>query len=144
MSTSTISFFVSGVPCPKQSFRVAGHGRGFTPARVKDWQQEVGWAAQRKMRALGMDQPLSGNLIVHLCFFLKDRRRQDLDNLSKSVQDGLNGIVWYDDHQNVRLILDKYVCRARQGVHVHVIPTARAFEIDREIVDAIAGEGMNQ
>jgi Holliday junction resolvase RusA-like endonuclease len=132
-----ISFFVPGEPRAKQSFRVAGRGRGFTPARVKAWQSDVGWAAQLRMRAMGMVDPIGGNLTVRITFFLKTARKVDLDNLAKCVQDGLNGIVWYDDQQNVRLVLDKYICRAKQGVYVEVAPNDRPLEIDAEIVDVL-------
>lgn len=143
MNTLPITFFVPGIPRAKQSFRVAGHGRGFTPARVKAWQSDIGWAAQLHMRALGMVDPLPGNLIVHLTFFLKNACRVDLDNLAKAAQDGMNGIVWVDDQQNVRLILDKYICRAKQGVYVEVTPCERVLEVDEEIVESLAGEALN-
>jgi Holliday junction resolvase RusA-like endonuclease len=129
-----ICFFVPGEPRPKQSFRVSGRGRGFTPARVKDWQADVGWAAQQRMRELGMFDPLEGSLTVELTFILGDRRRVDLDNLAKCVQDGLNNIAWNDDQQNVRLVLNKYVCRAKQGVFVKITPNNRPIEISEDMV----------
>lgn len=140
MNTPLISFFVPGVPRPKQSFRVAGRGRGFTPARIKAWQSDVGWAAQMAMRALGMVDPICGNLAVHLTFFLPNARKVDNDNLAKCVQDAMNGIVYKDDQYNVRLVVDKYICRARQGVYVTVDPCARPLEVDEEIVRSLAGE----
>ena len=142
MTPPLISFFVPGVPRAKQSFRVAGRGRGYTPARVKVWQADVGWAAQVSMRALGMLDPLCGNLAVQIIFFLPGARKIDLDNLSKAVLDGLNGIVWQDDRQNVRMILDKYICRAKQGIFVQVTPCERALEVGEEIVNALAGDTL--
>jgi Holliday junction resolvase RusA-like endonuclease len=127
-----ISFFVDGEPRAKQSFRVAGRGRGFTPARVKAWQSDVGWCAQMAMRRLEMIEPLEGNLTVELTFFLGNARKIDLDNLSKAVQDGLNNLTWLDDQQNITLILNKYICREQQGVLVKIKESDRKVEVTLE------------
>jgi Holliday junction resolvase RusA-like endonuclease len=128
-----ISFFVDGAPRAKQSFRANRNGRGgFTPAHIKAWQSDVGWAAQQAIRQIGMLELMEANLTVTLIFFLPDLRRIDLDNLSKAVQDGLNKVVWQDDQQNIRLVLDKYVCRSRQGVLVKIQPNPRRVEISEE------------
>lgn len=140
----SIIFFVDSEPRAKQSFRVSNNGKskGFTPARVKAWQAEVGWAAQQAIRQIDMLDPLEGNLTVELIFFLGDLRRIDLDNLSKAVQDGLNGITWKDDQQNIRLVLDKYVCRTRQGVLVKIAPSDRRLEISEDEMAAIIEENI--
>ena len=138
-----ISFFVDSEPRAKQSFRVSGRGRGFTPARIKAWQAEVGWTAQLAMRNLGLFEPLEGNLSVELTFFLGNRRRIDSDNLSKAVQDGLNGIVWKDDQQNITLIINKYICRARQGVLVRVTQNERPLEISLDEMNDLTGDPIH-
>lgn len=128
-----IAFFVSGEPRAKQSFRASKTGRGFTPGYIKAWQSDVGWAGQQRMRELGFMEPIEAvSFTVTLIFFLGDARRIDLDNLSKAVQDGLNNIAWKDDQQNIRLVLDKYICRERQGVLVKIEPNSRPVEIDME------------
>lgn len=126
-----LSFFVDAEPRAKQSFRYA-KGGGFTPARIKAWQGEVGWAGQRAMSAAGFVGPMQGNLTLELIFVLGNLRRIDLDNLSKAVQDGLNEIVYVDDKQNIRLVIDKFVCRTRQGVFVHISPNRRPVEITED------------
>lgn len=141
-----ITFFVDGTPRAKQSFRFSranGGPGGYTPARVKAWQENVGWAAQQAIRRIGLLEPTEAGLTVTLIFFLPDLRRIDLDNLSKAVQDGLNKIVWRDDQQNIRLVLDKYVCRTRQGVLVRVQPNPRRIEInEREMNEIIERSGL--
>lgn len=118
-----VSFFVEGEPRPKQSFRVSGKG-GFTPARVKAWQTDVACDAMLAMRKIErFNQPFATDLAVTLEFTLGDRRRVDLDNLSKAVLDGLNGIVYEDDRQIVELHLKKTVRENKkqsQGVSVTV------------------------
>ena len=132
-----ITFFVHGEPRAKQSFRSTGRGRGFTPAHIKAWQSDVGWAGQRRMRSLGLIDPIASNLTVEMIFFLKDASKIDLDNLSKAVQDGLNGVVWEDDHRNIRLVLDKYICRQRQGVLVKISKNDRPIEISEDEMESI-------
>jgi Holliday junction resolvase RusA-like endonuclease len=132
-----ISFYVHGVPRAKQSFRALRRGGGFTPAQVKAWQEEVAWAGQQCMRKLGLIEPIKGNLTVELVFFLPSARRIDLDNLAKCVQDGLNGVVWQDDQHNVRLVLDKYICRQRQGVLIHITENDRDLEISLKTMENI-------
>lgn len=134
-----ITFFVDGEPRAKQSFRSTGPGRGYTPARIKAWQSDVGWCAQQAMRRLGMLDPIEGNLTVELTFFLGNARKVDCDNLSKAVQDGLNRITWLDDQQNITLIIHKYICEERQGVLVQISQNDRPVEISveqlRDMVD---------
>lgn len=104
-----ITFFVEGEPRPKQSFRVSGRGRGFTPARVKAWQADIGWRAQQEMRSVGFIAPINGDVKIELDFYMGDRRRVDCDNLSKAVLDACNGICWCDDRQVVDLHIRKHL-----------------------------------
>lgn len=132
MNTSVITFFVEGEPRAKQSFRSLGRRGGYTPARLKRWQNTVGWVAQIEMFKRGIMEPLEGNLSVELTFFLGNARRIDLDNLSKAVQDGLNKVCWVDDQQNITLAVHKYICRKRQGVLVKIEQNDRPLEITAE------------
>lgn len=114
-----LTFWVPGEPRAKQSFRYAGRG-SFTPARIKAWQADVGWAAQQAMRAHGLYDPIEGSVVVILHFHLGNRRRIDLDNLSKGTLDGLNKIVWADDQQIQRLTITKQCDKANPGVRIIV------------------------
>ena len=130
------TFFVQGEPRAKQSFRV-GNGGGFQSARVKAWQSDCGYAAQIAMRALEIYEPYpqGTRLTVQMIFFLGNARKIDLDNLSKCVSDGLNGVLWTDDQDNIRLVLDKYICRTKQGVLVRVMENTRPLEITEPDMD---------
>jgi Holliday junction resolvase RusA-like endonuclease len=134
MKSPMVEFFVAGEPRAKQSFR-ATRGGGYQPARVKAWQNDCGWAGQQAMRALGRIDPIESGLTVELIFFLGNARRIDLDNLSKCVQDGLNGVVWKDDQQNITLWLSKYVCRTKTGVLVRVFENNRPVVISEPEMD---------
>lgn len=110
-----VAFTVPGRPVPKQSFRYA-HGGGYTPQHVKAWQERVGYAARYEYKLA----PYRGAVVVRLEFWMPNRRRRDLDNLSKAVLDALNGIVWHDDTQVEALHLYKFVDGDDPRVVVHV------------------------
>lgn len=112
-----VSFFVMGQAVPKQSFRKTKNG-GYTDPRVKAWQDAVGWKAKETMGALPVifDTPLR----VELEFHLKDFRVVDLDNLSKSVLDGMKGIVYADDKDVYSLNITKIVPSKKPHVFISV------------------------
>jgi len=117
-----ITFFVKGEPRAKQSFRIGANGRGFQTARVKSWQADIGWIAQQRMRALDR-KILTGALQVIMVFYMPNLRRIDIDNLSKGVLDGLNGICWQDDRQIVDLHLHKRLAFNEETCGVIVVIT---------------------
>lgn len=123
-----VSFFVPGEPRPKQSFRVAGRGRGFTHPRVRAWQNDVACDAMLAMNGIErLHKPFEMDLSVTLSFTLGDARRVDLDNLSKAVLDGLNKVVCEDDRQIVELHLRKTV-RTNKKQPLGVSVSVHAFE----------------
>ena len=120
-SEAALEFFVPGLARAKQSFRYTGHGRGFTPARVKAWQSDVGWAAQQAIHRLPCNPfPISGDVAVDLIFLLGNNRRIDADNLSKAVLDALNGIAWEDDRQVIDLHLHKTINAPAENAGVNI------------------------
>ena len=114
-----ISFIVPGVPVAKGRARSAvtksGRTVHYTPAKTRTYERTVAWVATGEMCGR---QPLSGPLELTLRFTLpipnswpKWKRERaltggirptgppDLDNLSKAIKDGLNGVLWGDDSQ---------------------------------------------
>ena len=110
------TFEVPGPPRPKQRPRRGRSGRWYTPRATADYEAAVGWAA----RAAGIHQPCTSpvRLTLHLVF--PDRRRRDIDNATKAVMDGLNGIVWYDDSQVVELVVTREVDRDQPRAEITV------------------------
>lgn len=115
-----ISFFVSGNPVPKQSFRKSKTG-GYTDPRVKAWEQAVGYVAKEFVT-----EQFDGYVSVSLEFFLKDKRVVDLDNLSKAVLDGLKKIAFEDDSLVTGLVLSKEINKDNPGVWVRVWDAEKA------------------
>lgn len=109
-----VKFFVPGNAIPKQSFRYSRTG-GYTDPRVTAWQSTIGYFAE-----LNGVEVRKGKAKVTLLFLLKDRRRRDLDNLSKAVLDALNGIAWVDDTQIVDLHIVKAITKESPGVWIEI------------------------
>ncbi len=96
---------MEGKPVPKARARVVTKGKrrfAFTPKKVKDWEAVVKKEAEKHF-----EMPFTRPVMVSLTFYLhrpKTRRLDfwvtttpDLDNLEKSVLDGLNEVAYTDD-----------------------------------------------
>ena len=111
-----------------------GRWVSYTPAKTRTWERQV--ALQGQVAAAGRGCPWRGALAVEMRFVLEvprswpTARREaalgaphakgpDLSNLAKSVEDGLNGVVWGDDRQIADLRLSKRY-GPRPGVRVGI------------------------
>ena len=126
MSDDTLTFVVKGTPRPKQSFRYSARGH-YTPARIREWQSNVKSEAMYAMYGR-IIYTKEEKVEVWLNFRLPDRRKRDIDNLSKGVLDSMNNIVYEDDAQVHKLTITKEVDKENEGVTVYV----RAYN-DEEI-----------
>lgn len=93
--TLVATFTVHGEPVSKQRARVTGRGT-YTPAKTR----EAEAAVRDAINEAGFWNPLAGDqFAVHVTFTNGNRRRRDLDNMTKLVLDALNGVAWVDDVQ---------------------------------------------
>ena len=100
------SITVPGRPVPKGRPRLARNGGVYTPKTTVDYEITIGNAWYEKYGAT----ELEGNLEV-FCYFATDRHgKQDVDNLAKSVLDGLQrGRAFMSgDHQVYKITASKY------------------------------------
>lgn len=93
---------IPGDPIPKGRPRQGKGGHTYTPQRTIDAEEAVAWA----LRAAYSGKPTRELLTVTLAFRCATKRRTDIDNLAKLVLDAGNGVVWVDDQQVGRLIVD--------------------------------------
>lgn len=99
-----IKITIPGKPVPKERPRLGTRGRKafiYTPPATKEYEKAVGWEA----KAQGC-QPMDGPVKVSLEVFV--RGRMDVDNVAKSILDGLNGVAYEDDDQVVELLVKKH------------------------------------
>lgn len=93
---------IPGDPVPKARPRQGKGGHTYTPQRTIDAEDAIAWA----LRAAYKGRPTSQLVTISLAFRCATRRRADVDNLAKLVLDAGNGIVYLDDQQVGRLVVD--------------------------------------
>lgn len=107
-----IKLSVRGNPIPyKERAAVRGNKvHSYRPDDLKAWQSNV---AGEAMERYGIN-PTGDMYSLDLHFYMKPPKksvyqcpRGDCDNLAKAVQDALQGIVWLDDRQVVKLTVEK-------------------------------------
>lgn len=114
-----LAFTVPGKPVGKQRPRVGKRGT-FTPKETVLYERAVGFCALAE-RPRGW--PLDACYRVTIAARYADQRRRDLDNLIKSILDGLNGVAWKDDSQVIAIAAAKEMGRlvAETEVRVEVV-----------------------
>ena len=73
----------------------------------------MGWVA----KSSGC-QPAEGPVSVVLDIYI--RRRMDVDNVAKSVLDGLNGVAYEDDDQVIELLVRKHKVTRKEEERVEI------------------------
>ena len=100
-----IRFTVPGVPVPKERPRRAPSGHWYTPKATRQYEHKVATHALQARRGRRSRGPYE----VTIRLYFPDRRRRDADNVTKAIADALNGIVWSDDSEITRLVVEKDV-----------------------------------
>jgi Holliday junction resolvase RusA-like endonuclease len=99
-----LSFHIIGEPKSKSRARVtyrAGRAMSYTPAETVKAEHAV---AKAYRDAGGPAEPSSTSTFgLRLSFVCGTRQRRDLDNMTKLVLDGLNGVAFADDSQVTEL-----------------------------------------
>jgi Holliday junction resolvase RusA-like endonuclease len=121
-----IEFIVPGQPVPKGRPKFARRGKNvvaYTPAKTVSYENLVKHAATTAMCGVQpTPKPVALSVTLNLQIpvsWSKKRRaaavagaiyatkKPDADNVLKGIKDGCNGIVWGDDAQVVRIMLEK-------------------------------------
>jgi Holliday junction resolvase RusA-like endonuclease len=135
MGEAQIEFWIGGPPVAKgrpRVYRIKGITRTVTPPNTLKYESEVRVASQI---AMGGRDPLEGPVAVSIDIRMPwpksapkwlsgkkgvwHTRKPDLDNIVKSVLDGMGGVVFAFDSQVVRLLAMK-THAPRPGVQVVV------------------------
>jgi Holliday junction resolvase RusA-like endonuclease len=136
--TFMLQFHIDAEPVAKgrpKFSKVGGFMRAYTPKKTSDYENTVRQVAEA---AMGSTDPLETALGVYLYIRLpipqshskkrkeaclsgqeKPIKKPDIDNLAKSILDGMNGVIWKDDSQIVSLHVTK-VYSSGSGVDVLV------------------------
>jgi len=106
-----IQFTVPSDPIPAARPRFSGR-HAYQPKRNRDYREVVQASAREVMNGRA---PMTCEVEVQISLFrrFKTTARQfgDLDNHAKAILDALNKIVFADDSQVVRLVVEKYTSK---------------------------------
>ena len=101
---TAIKLTIPGRPIPKGRPRLGIRGRKvfvYTPSATREYEKLVGWVA----KCTGC-KPAGGPIAATIDVYY--RRKLDVDNVAKSVLDGLTGVAYEDDDQVVELLVRKH------------------------------------
>ena len=98
-------------------------GRVYTPEKTARYEERLAWAAQAEMRGKELfTDALDVTIVAYMSLpaskpkkwqeaallgLIRPTKKPDLDNFAK-VMDACNKVVWLDDSQIVRLVVEKY------------------------------------
>jgi crossover junction endodeoxyribonuclease RusA len=93
-----IKFTIPGRPVP--AVRMTRRGKWVDPRAQKylDYKDSVGWVAKAYVKEM-----LVGNVKLNIDAYIDKGRPGDLDNIIKTIGDGLNGVAYEDDRQVVEI-----------------------------------------
>lgn len=138
--TAAIYFVVYGEPQGKGRPRASSRGgfvRMYTPAATQAYENEIAGLAARAMGELQvLSTAISLRVVAHHAIPVSwSKKKQlaalngevipgkpDLDNVAKAVLDAMNGVVYVDDKQVIRLVAEKrYSMEPKVEVYVHEV-----------------------
>ena len=136
--TFIVTFNVEGTPVPKARARHVLHGtrlRTYTPEKTRSYETLIKESAKQ---AMGSSEPLETPVSLYLYIRVpipksctkkrleaiqngleKPIKKPDASNILKSVEDGMNGVVYKDDSQIVNIHVTK-VYSSQAGVDICV------------------------
>ena len=136
--TFMVTFKVDGVPVPKGRARYVRRGNHistYTPEKTRTYETLIKDAARQ---AMGGSEPLETPVSLYLYIRVpipasatkkrlqaiadgseKPIKKPDASNILKSVEDGMNGVVYHDDSQIINIHVTK-VFSSEPGVDICV------------------------
>ena len=124
-----LTFCVEGIPVPKARARIVMRGKypsAYTPETSKTYETLLKVAAKSAMNKEGL-KLVETPCDLFVRFYLpiptstskkkaelmrtgeiRHAKKPDLDNLIKQICDAMNGVVWKDDSQVVRIVSSKH------------------------------------
>lgn len=117
-----ILFSVYGLPVAKGRPRMTKSGHTYTPQKTRNHEDLVKLSYIQNYGTLILEKPLAVMIVFYMPIpksasnsqrlkmlrgEVKPTKRPDIDNLAKTVLDGLNGVAYKDDNQIVELKLQK-------------------------------------
>ena len=116
------------VPCGRPRLSLDGHA--YMPDRTRKYERSV-----RHFAKAAFPSPIEGPVRLTAVFYCHNRQRRDVDNLLKSIMDGINGIAFADDSQVVSQSALKLVDKNFPRAVVDVSPVQYSLDyLESEII----------
>ena len=96
---------------------VGGKARAFKHKDVVDFEKMLQQLAHISMRGR---EPIVSNVCMYLDVVFGDNRARDLQNCFGSICDALNGIVYVDDSQIVKIVASKVIIKNEWSFRIKV------------------------
>ena len=107
-SSRMISIIVPVDPIPQPRPRF-GSGKGWQPKRILDYKDKIRMMAMDAMNGRKpFEKPVDVTLHLYRRFVPTSRSYGDFDNLAKAICDALNGILYRDDSQIIKCVVEKH------------------------------------
>ena len=88
------TFTVPGRPRGKERPRVGRNGKFYTPRTTREYEETVAWFAKAAYKGEPTKDPVRLDMTIR-----SSKSKADTSNILKSIEDGMNGIVYVDDKQ---------------------------------------------
>jgi len=116
--SAAMRFVIPGPTKPKEAARRDPRsGRWFKPQSTREYMRTV---RQSALAARPAGWPMDARYRVTLDIYFQDRRRRDVDNVSKAVHDACTGALWGDDSQVHSATQNKHLDRESPRLEVTV------------------------
>jgi Holliday junction resolvase RusA-like endonuclease len=122
-----LQFFIPGSPVGKARARASfrgGKAHFYTPAKTKRFENQVILYARTARQAAEIYAPFAGRIGVNLTLHYKKKKIFDIDNVAKSVLDGMNSVIYHDDKQVSFLLIQESYGHEEEGILVHITEMA--------------------
>lgn len=115
-----IKIVIEGDAIPAARPRFSGR-RAYQPKRNVEYRQIVQTSARQAMKGA---EPMTGEICAVVKVYRKFQRTArifgDVDNHLKALFDGMQGIVFWDDAQIVRCVVEKFTDKERPRAEIEI------------------------
>ena len=115
-----IKIVVDGDPIPAARPRYSVRRVVYQPKRNAEYRAKV----QAAVEAMGGREPMTGEVVASVRLYRKykpsARNFGDVDNHLKAIFDGMNGIVFADDSQITRCVVEKFTDKNQPRAEIEI------------------------
>ena len=101
-----VKFTVPGRPRGKERPRMGRNGKFYTPRTTREYEESVAWFAKAAYKGEPTKDPVRLDMTIR-----SSKSKADTSNILKSIEDGMNGIIYVDDKQ----IEEIHISRIKEG-----------------------------